>query len=359
MTFSGYLTEHWGMLVMLVGLSIVLYGDKHLERRMIRRMAVTIVMIFVYSISCYTETYLGNLSTYTVLRPILSAFNYSLVTFLLVNIIMIVYPNEKKILYIPAFLNAALCFISVFSGIVFYISEDNHFKRGPLGYLTYFVDAVYLLYLLFNLFRSKNIQKEDYPIMVYLAVTSAMCLAMPLFMDEMALHWLNVTIAIVVMLYYIYLLQQNTKRDSLTNLLNRQSYYRDIEKYKEEITAFISMDMDGLKEINDKQGHMAGDVALKTLADCFWNAAHKNQRVYRIGGDEYVILCLDSTEENVKDLIDCIKKEVAQTEYSCSIGYAMKTEDSTIEMIYKLADSRMYEEKQKFYEKTGKHKRIY
>ena len=101
MTFSGYLTEHWGMLVMLVGLSIVLYGDKHLERRMIRRMAVTIVMIFVYSISCYTETYLGNLSTYTVLRPILSAFNYSLVTFLLVNIIMIVYPNEKKILYIP------------------------------------------------------------------------------------------------------------------------------------------------------------------------------------------------------------------------------------------------------------------
>ena len=50
MTFSGYLTEHWGMLVMLVGLSIVLYGDKHLERRMIRRMAVTIVMIFVYSI---------------------------------------------------------------------------------------------------------------------------------------------------------------------------------------------------------------------------------------------------------------------------------------------------------------------
>ena len=66
--------------------------------------------------------------------------------------------------------------------------------------------------------------------MVYLAVTSAMCLAMPLFMDEMALHWLNVTIAIVVMLYYIYLLQQNTNRDSLTNLLNRQSYYRDIEK---------------------------------------------------------------------------------------------------------------------------------
>ena len=134
--------------------------------------------------------------------------------------------------------------------------------------------------------------------------------------------------------------------------------YRDIEKYKEEITAFISMDMDGLKEINDNHGHFAGDIALKALADCFWNAAHKNQRVYRIGGDEYVILCLGSNEEDVKGLIDCIKKEVSKTEYSCSIGYAMKTEDSTIDMIYKLADAKMYEEKQLFYEKTGKHKRI-
>ncbi len=53
LSISGYLSEHWGMLVMLVGLAIVLHGDKHLERRMIQRIAVTIVMIFVYSISCY------------------------------------------------------------------------------------------------------------------------------------------------------------------------------------------------------------------------------------------------------------------------------------------------------------------
>ena len=357
MTITGYLTEHWGMLVMLAGLSIVLYGDKHLERRMIHRMAITIIMLFVYSISCYTETYLGNLTTYTVLRPILSAFNYSLVTFLLVNIIMIVYPNEKKVLYIPAVLNAVLCFISIFTGIVFYITEDNHFVRGSLGYLTYFINAAYLIYLLINLFRSKNIQKEDYPIMIFLAVTSALCLAMPLFMDEMSLHWFNITIAIVVMLYYIYLLQQNTKRDSLTKLLNRQSYYSDIEKYKEDITAFVSMDMDGLKEINDNQGHIAGDTALKTLADCFVNSANKKQRIYRIGGDEYVILCLGTTEEHVKELISRIKGEVDKTEYSCSIGFAMRTDGSTIDMIYKLADSRMYEEKKQFYEKTGKHKR--
>lgn len=60
MNISGYLTEHWGMLVILIGLSIVLKSDKHLEKRMIHRLVVAIVLIFIYSITCYIETYLGN-----------------------------------------------------------------------------------------------------------------------------------------------------------------------------------------------------------------------------------------------------------------------------------------------------------
>ena len=354
MSILGYLNDHWGMLVMLVGLSMFLYADKHLEHRMVLRMAVTLVLIFIYSLTCYAESYLGNLDTYSSLRPILSAVDYSLVGFLLVNIIMIVYPEEKRVLYAPAVVNALLCFISLFTGLVFYIDKTNHFHRGPLGYLTYFVSAMYLLYILINLFRSKKIQKEDYPLMVFLAIISVCCLAMPLFMEEVASHWFNVTITIIVMLYYIYLLQQSTKRDSLTNLLNRQSYYSDADKFYGEITAFVAMDMDGLKEINDTQGHIAGDTALKTLADCFWNAANRKQRVYRIGGDEYVILCFGSSEEEVKDLISHIKENIGKTSYSCSIGYAMKHEGDTIDMLYQLADSRLYEEKKQYYERTGK-----
>ena len=113
------------------------------------------------------------------------------------------------------------------------------------------------------------------------------------------------------------------------------------------------MDMDGLKKINDENGHAAGDVALKTLADCFWKSASTNQRVYRIGGDEYVILCSNSTEDEVKDLIMRIKEKVNSTAYSCSIGYAMKTEDSTLDSLYQQADANMYKEKKLYYEKKG------
>lgn len=345
------------MLVLLLGMGIVLYSDVHLEPKMIRRIAIAIFLMFLYSISCYAETYLGNQTEYTVLRPILSAFNYSMITFILVTVIMIMFPNQKRYLFFPAVMNAVLCFVSIPTGIVFYFSEDNHFLRGMLGYLPYFINALYLIYLIISLFRHSKSQKEDFRLILYISLTSVMCLILPLFASDSTSHWFNMTIAINVMLYYVFLLQKYTKHDPLTNLLNRQSYYTDAERYSNNITAVVAMDMNGLKEINDREGHIAGDTALQTLADCFWKAAHHGQRVYRIGGDEYMILCIDTSENEVISLIERIRKELAKTPYTCSIGYAMKTEDSTIDKLYQLADAMLYKDKKQFYERTGKDRR--
>ncbi|MBR6102499.1 MAG: GGDEF domain-containing protein [Ruminococcus sp.] len=357
MSISAYLTDHWGLLVLLIGMGMLLHSDIHLERRMILRMSTTCALLFLYSVSCYVETYLGNQIDYSIWRPILSAVNYSLVTFVLVNIILIVCPSQRLYLYIPALLNSILCFVSIPTGIVFYISPDNHFGRGTLGYLTYFINALYLLYLIFSMFRNSKNTREDYPLMLFMAVTSVLCLIMPLFIESASQHWFNISIAIDVLLYYVFLLQQFTKRDPLTKLLNRQSYYSDSEKYDEEITSVVAIDMDGLKEINDTEGHVAGDTALKALADCFMKATKRGQRAYRIGGDEYVILCLDTMEDAVRELIERIRNEVVKTPYTCSIGYAMKDGETSIDKLYQLADIKLYDEKKLFYERTGKIRR--
>lgn len=353
MTISGYLSDHWGLLVMLIGMFIVLRSDIHLERRMVFRIALTNAMIFMYSVFCYCETYLGNQTEYTIARPILSAANYSLITFILVNIIIIVYPMQKGYLYIPAVLNAVLCFISVHTGIVFTIDKNNHFIRGTLGYLTYFINALYLVYLIYNVFKGNRMQKEERSLIIFMSATSVMCLVVPLFLNG-SNHWFIITVAIEITLYYIFLLQQYTKRDPLTKLLNRQSYYSDCEKFAADVTALITMDMNGLKEINDSKGHFEGDTALKSLADCFLKAAKHGQRVYRIGGDEFVILCIGDLEAEVQSLIERIRQEIAKTPYTCSIGYALRFEDSTIEKMYNLADEVLYEEKKQFYIHSGK-----
>ncbi|MDO4862816.1 MAG: GGDEF domain-containing protein [Ruminococcus sp.] len=357
MTISGYLSEHWGLLVVLAGMAILLFSDKQLDRRMTSQILITNIMQFLYSITCYMETYLGNQEEFTILRSILSAANYSLIGFVLVSIIMIMFPNQKKMLYIPAVVNAVLSFISIPTGIVFYFTEDNHFQRGPLGLLSYFINGLYLLYLLICLFRQQKYEREDYLVLLFVVLTSIMCMIMPLKLQSFSDHWFNITIATDVLIYYVFLLQQFTKRDSLTRLLNRQSYYSDSQKYLSSITSVVAIDMDGLKEINDNEGHLAGDKALKTLADCFGRAAQRGHRVYRIGGDEYVILCIGSSESDVQALIKRIRDEVAKTAYTCSVGYAMNTDKSTIDALYNRADEMLYEEKQQFYERTGKLRR--
>ena len=353
MTISGYLSEHWGLIILLTGIFIVLHSDVHLEHRIINKIAFTNTLLFLYSISCYAETYLGEQQDYSRFRPLLCAVNYSLIIFILLSAIMIMYPTQKRYLFFPAVLNAVLSFVSIPTGIVFRISSDNHFIRGTLGYLSYFIAALYMFYLIYSLFRNIKAEKEDYNLMIFLSITSVLCLVMPLFMYNTS-HWFNNTIAIDVLIYYVFLLQQFTKRDSLTKLLNRQSYYSDTEKYIDDITAVVAMDMDGLKEVNDNHGHIAGDTALKTLADCFYKAARQEQRVYRIGGDEYVILCRGTTEEKVKELIARMKENVAQTEFSCSIGYAMKNEGNTIDELYHQADKMLYVEKEQYYIRSGK-----
>ena len=250
MTVFDYLSDHLGLLVLLSGMFIILSSDIHLERRMVFRIAVTNGLIFLYSVCSYIETYLGNQTEYTIARPILSAVNYSLITFILANIIMIVYPMQKGYLYIPAILNAVLCFISVPTGLVFTITKENHFMRGTLGYLTYFIDALYMAYLIFKIFMSNRSQKEDLKLLIFMSAISVSFLVLPLYVQNSD-HWFNITIAIEMTLYYVFLLQQYTKRDPLTKLLNRQSYYSDTEKYAGTVTAVVTMDMNGLKEIND------------------------------------------------------------------------------------------------------------
>ena len=356
LSIADYLRDHWGLLVLLAGMMIVLFSDVHLERRMVFRVASTYGMIFLYSVSSFIESYLGNQKEYTVWRPILSAVDYSLITFILVNVIMIVYPMQKRFLYIPAIMNAVLCFLSVPTGLVFSISEENIFSRGTLGLLPFFVGGLYMMYLIYRMFFSSRAQKEDFILIAYMSVTSVLCIVLPLFINSAA-HWFIKTVAVEITLYYVFLLMQYTKRDPLTRLLNRQSYCADAEKYADSITAVVTMDMNGLKQINDNHGHVAGDTALKTLADCFWKAVRHGQRVYRIGGDEYAILCIGNSEEEVHSLIERIRQEVAQTSYTCSIGYAFRFEGSTVEKLYNLADEVLYEEKKQFYMQSGKDRR--
>ncbi|MBQ8959724.1 MAG: GGDEF domain-containing protein [Ruminococcus sp.] len=357
MLLSDYLSDNWGILILLTALGILLRSDIHLERKMVRQIGLTCSLIFLYSVSCYIEAYLGKLETYTVLRPILSAVDYSLATLIFVSAAMIIYPGRRRALFLPWAAETVLCFISIPTGIIFLIGKDNSFARGPLGFLPFVIDGMYLLLLLFCIFQYRRWEKNEYIILGFMFFTAASCLFMPLYFDSQADQWLMLTIAVDILVYYVFLLQQFTIRDPLTDLLNRQCYYADLEKLEESLTALIAIDMNGLKEINDTKGHAAGDKALKDIARCFEKAVDRRYHIYRIGGDEFSILCTGADEKKVKLLIQRIELELAENDYTCSIGYAMNSKDVSLDELYRQADAMLYENKRAFYLASGKNRR--
>ena len=158
--------------------------------------------------------------------------------------------------------------------------------------------------------------------------------------------------------YYVFSILEQTKKDTLTGLLNRQAFKSDIYKNPEEITALLSIDMNGLKTINDAQGHVAGDEALTTLALCIMRSLRSRESGYRLGGDEFAVLCRRASQDELMALKSRIEGFVAETEYSCAIGYSYNEGGSkTVKGMIKEADDMMYSDKARHYAESGNDRR--
>lgn len=151
--------------------------------------------------------------------------------------------------------------------------------------------------------------------------------------------------------------------DSLTGISNRSLFYDRLRQKlsralrKNEEFGIISLDMDGLKEINDNYGHRAGDAAIKELAFRIKSLVGELDTVSRLGGDEFGIIVGNVVDRNdITALINNIDNEITKPfefenfkiNLRASIGYAHFKEDGIdLEVLIEKADKSMYEVKRK------------
>ncbi len=314
--------------------------------------------VFLLSVVVFAEFYLVDLGGYILPRTILMAIRYSATPVIVALLLFTLKKNQKWHVFIPALLLIVLDIVSIFTGIVFKLESDGTLVRGPLGYIPYIIAGLYGVILIWSLYRQSNrLYTEIVPI-AFLAFAFAGGLILPFVFGPSYSHIFCITIAIALYVYYVFSIHQISKKDPLTETLNLQAFYADSDTSPEDITALISIDMNGLKTINDHYGHAAGDKALTVLARCLRDAAGLRQSVYRIGEDEFVILCRHISEEEVTGLIREIQEETARTDYRCSVGYSYKgIGKKSISEMLRESDVMMYAEKAKYYMNSGKDRR--
>lgn len=156
---------------------------------------------------------------------------------------------------------------------------------------------------------------------------------------------LNVTLAISVTFYYLYLHTQNAKRDTLTGALNRRFFFLDAQKLLNSPFIILSLDLNNLKKLNDSKGHAAGDLAISTMASCVQDCIKRRGRIYRTGGDEFMVICPKMTEEEATILVEKIKVKMAKTEYRVAVGIGYYNPGKNFEHVCLEADRAMYDNK--------------
>lgn len=139
--------------------------------------------------------------------------------------------------------------------------------------------------------------------------------------------------------------------DPLTDLNNRLSLYRDFNILCDSETRcdFYFMDLDRFKTINDNHGHQAGDRYLQAFADALGKAMKSNKHIYRISGDEFVIID-HSLSWNPETLHEAIRASFRSDHgfLGVSIGKAsFPDEEDTLDNLLHAADQRMYQNKKR------------
>ena len=139
--------------------------------------------------------------------------------------------------------------------------------------------------------------------------------------------------------------------DALTNVYNRRGWERFVaqeetrcKRYASPVSVII-VDLDDLKQVNDRNGHDMGDQLLRRTARLLRSVVRSNDIVARLGGDEFGVLAVEASSDQVNQLARRVQISLVEEEINASIGWATRRASESIRETVAQADAHMYEMK--------------
>lgn len=156
--------------------------------------------------------------------------------------------------------------------------------------------------------------------------------------------------------------------DPMTGLFNRRGFYQRLEPLyqkcicENKMIMVISVDLNGLKFINDTYGHADGDIAISTVGKALADVATSEQTCARFGGDEYIVAGKVDSEEEAKEFCQNVASYLEDFnassgkpyKVSASIGYVtgIPNQQISLDEFIKVADEKMYEDKVRYHSRS-------
>jgi len=266
--------------------------------------------------------------------------------------------NKFFWLCVPVVISGILSLGSYHYNWIFSISNENVYMRGPLFFVSpltiFFYYAVNLLFLYEN--RHK-LNKEELFILCLLSLITVVMSVFQLHYFVYLTIWNSMAISIVV--NYIFIIHSQTKIDPLTGLGNRlayDEYLANLRRKSNLVLSVVNIDLDDFKSINDVYGHHEGDNVLRVFAQNLKAVFEGKGMPVRVGGDEFIVLISENQKEIIEHYIEMLIDRInaynkkSDMPYRISFSYGMTIFDSTYNDLQELiqhSDKLMYQAKQK------------
>lgn len=279
--------------------------------------------------------------------------------------------------------NAVLQLICAFGGWMVTIDQHNHCTHGPLYglYVMVYLAIIFIVLLQFILYGRFFRRQNRMSLYATILVVIAGIIIQELSGREARTSYIALTIgALLLFIHYTeytslemddHLRSQQIQldTDALTGMLSRYAYSQALKSYADAgslpgtIAAF-TVDINGLKQVNDSLGHEAGDELIRGAAECIVNALNAEGKCYRTGGDEFVVLTEMDKREAIKALQQ-LKRETrrwrgnAAKSLRVSAGFALAADHAglTVEALVRESDKAMYKAKTAYYQHAGRNRR--
>ncbi len=252
-------------------------------------------------------------------------------------------------IFLPIGLSIALQAVMLPFRLVFYVDEAGVYHHGSF-YWVYpaliIISAVYLCGVFFV--QARKLQSRHSFYCVLSVMIPLICLLAHIFVQEIRMSWLGVSIALI----FMYSAHCSVKlcTDHITQLLDRSSFDADLQAMKKG-NSLIFFDINKFKQLNDNLGHIVGDEYLSVISRLIRDAYENVGRCYRIGGDEFAVIIYKKNVDVRKvneTFLSLLEKERKSDPLlpRISIGSCTYTgEGQSKEDIFNTADMRMYSNK--------------
>ena len=330
----------------LLFLCLYLWFNRAYESRLSKFFFIPMILLAVLMVDDNIDYYFLSDKNVGLGHVLTAVVGYNVRIALMVSLIMIELRDEKRkvkmMVLIPGIVNLLITCCAFFTKWVFWYGADGKIVRGPLSYTPHVISFLYAILLFSYGIYVLRFGRWEECIIVCLATSLSVFGTLV----ETIYQLRGILIGVVAMdatFFYLYFHIENFKMDILTGTFNRVSFYADSQKLngRSDVTVF-SIDLNDLKKINDTQGHAEGDKAICNVAHLIQKHLAKGCRLYRVGGDEFVIICTGTPEKAVTQMEQELQTDMKASPYVFAVGKSSMKKGEDFEEVYRRADQEMY-----------------